>query len=447
MKRDMSALHDEIVEGGGETQDASPKGTMADTSKVQVMQDASQHITSHELQSAADLEKPKAESDICQNMNTDTVEPDTATTDLETLWKAMGINDGEDSIVAEVNSPVSVMDETVIPEKDLEERWKAMGFDDADLLDDVPPEGGNDGASLLQSQRHALVHGDEDVPQSVDITATDTTPYIPSQQPISMTTDVPIQAQFQSQPRSQPHPPPVTQRPVANPYVPERYQGTHQPLVPPPSHLLTNIHAPHQPPSSEFVQNLPVPASYSSQGMAKPPNASTSNAGGIDSAAYGPELSQLSKPPSVPSFVDKAKGGYQSPYDLPVEFTKPVKRVVSVPQPVQKAPSQQLQQQIYPPRSHPVSYKPTPAPPKSAPAPISALPPPPSTNRHSAKISPPPSACNSCFPSHISGDGKAGFSVDTIAAANAARPALVPSPPATPPMTGAPMARSAQSSA
>ncbi|KAI1438540.1 Sec23-binding domain of Sec16-domain-containing protein [Xylaria sp. CBS 124048] len=69
------------------------------------------------------------------------------------------------------------------------------------------------------------------------------------------------------------------------------------------------------------VAHMPVPQQYPQH----PPNAAPVRKG------YGAPPPKPD-PPKAQSFVDKSKGGYQSPYDLPMEVIKPPRKRASAPQ-------------------------------------------------------------------------------------------------------------------
>ena len=101
----------------------------------------------------------------------------------------------------------------------------------------------------------------------------------------------------------------------------------------------SNPFAPHQPSTSELTEMSPISTSH--MGFSRP--------------ALAPFQSSLPQRPAAPqqaaSFADKSKGGYQSPYDLPMEMSKPKKRAAPLQptQPVKAVPP--------PPRSSSISDK------------------------------------------------------------------------------------------
>jgi COPII coat assembly protein SEC16 len=87
------------------------------------------------------------------------------------------------------------------------------------------------------------------------------------------------------------------------------------------SQQTTNTYAPHQPSSSDLAQLSPT--TYGNVGLSRP-NLAPLNFG--QNSFQG----QLQRPAAIPkaeSFVDQSKGGYKSPYDLPMDLSKPRKRV------------------------------------------------------------------------------------------------------------------------
>lgn len=95
-----------------------------------------------------------------------------------------------------------------------------------------------------------------------------------------------------------------------------------------------NPYTPHQPSSSDLAQMSPT--TYGRVGLSRP---------GLAPLGFGQNLSQghlqrPSAPPKAESFVDQSKGGYKSPYDLPMDLSKPRKRVqMHQPPPVPKVPA------------------------------------------------------------------------------------------------------------
>ena len=106
------------------------------------------------------------------------------------------------------------------------------------------------------------------------------------------------------------HPPPDTQSShglasfaTNQPSIHATYQSS-QPL-----------YAPHQPSTSDMTRSSPT--TLGNVGISRP---------GISSMNSMQQQLQKAAPPKAESFVDQAKGGYKSPYDLPLELSKPRKR-------------------------------------------------------------------------------------------------------------------------
>ena len=78
----------------------------------------------------------------------------------------------------------------------------------------------------------------------------------------------------------------------------------------------SNPYAPHQPSTSELAQLSPT--THSNVGFPRP------GFGPMNS--FQAHLQQRPNMPRAESFADQAKGGYKSPYDLPMELSKPKKR-------------------------------------------------------------------------------------------------------------------------
>ena len=78
----------------------------------------------------------------------------------------------------------------------------------------------------------------------------------------------------------------------------------------------SNPYAPHQPSTSELAQLSPT--THGNIGFNRP------GLGPMNS--FQAHLQQRPNAPRAESFADQAKGGYKSPYDLPMELSKPKKR-------------------------------------------------------------------------------------------------------------------------
>jgi COPII coat assembly protein SEC16 len=104
-----------------------------------------------------------------------------------------------------------------------------------------------------------------------------------------------------------------------------------------------NPYAPHQPSTSEMFQMSPTRSTHNNVGLTRPELPPM--------GSFQAQLPQRPAPQNVKSFVDQAKDGYKSPYDLPLDL-KP-KRRSHVPQPVQTTRAV-----APPPRSSSLSEKP-----------------------------------------------------------------------------------------
>ncbi len=78
----------------------------------------------------------------------------------------------------------------------------------------------------------------------------------------------------------------------------------------------SNPYAPHQPSTSELTQLSPT--THGNIGFSRP------GLGPMNS--FQAQLQQRPNVPRAESFADQSKGGYKSPYDLPMELSKPKKR-------------------------------------------------------------------------------------------------------------------------
>ncbi|KAK4159345.1 putative COPII coat assembly protein sec-16 [Cladorrhinum sp. PSN259] len=193
-------------------------------------------------------------------------------------------------------SPANGQEEPKVETKeDLDAKWKEM-FGDEDEEEFLPDEEAEpkeevDAAAFLGSDDESLLDDEADV----EPVASNETPvasaaagyqpvnnrYLPAQTPIAPAL-TPVNSYF---------PPGATATPTqANPYMPPTPIQAVQPPLPMPFAT-----APSAPPA-------PINYGY---------------------AAQAPPVQEKSK---AQSFVDKAKGGYTSPYDLPMEVVKPKKR-------------------------------------------------------------------------------------------------------------------------
>ncbi|KAI5289205.1 vesicle coat component, partial [Ascosphaera acerosa] len=308
-------------------------------------------------------------------------------------------------------------------EEDLEQRWKALAFEDSTLLDDLLSEDDDETdaveAAPTPERPDPLLESAEVVPQSTDITAayaytpvrqSPPQPQIPGQPYPPGRSPPPVRPQSQPQPAQ----PPTRLRSPLNPYIPQTAQPPQRNLAAPGSAATISPYAPPNPylprqvASSVNLRDTYAPAAP----FAPPPLFGPSAAASAGIPTVSPALQR--RPPlptqeqgqsqlkTVHSFVDKSKGGYQSPYDLPMEFTKPLSRHVpappTVPQPMpralpqgQRQPLSQTQQQSQPVRKPPATYTSVPPPPPSqrqvTPKPQFAPPPPPSAPRRPSSAS------------------------------------------------------------
>ncbi|KAL9090929.1 MAG: hypothetical protein Q9165_005137 [Trypethelium subeluteriae] len=120
-----------------------------------------------------------------------------------------------------------------------------------------------------------------------------------------------------------------------------------------------------------------------------------------------------SPPASSQSFVDKSKGGYSSPYDLPMDVSRPKKRASAYP--LAPGPtSDSVQRPMAPPRSSSMqATSPTGQPTSIPPQSIASLSPPPS--RHSNEPPPPkhpPAGASAQQPSQASKTSNSDFFAD-----------------------------------
>ncbi|KAI0391253.1 Sec23-binding domain of Sec16-domain-containing protein [Xylariaceae sp. FL0594] len=84
----------------------------------------------------------------------------------------------------------------------------------------------------------------------------------------------------------------------------------------------------------------PAPAAMQMPAIQQRPQFTTANTAPAIAMGYGIPPPPKPEPPKAQSFVDKSKGGYQSPYDLPMEVVKPKKRASAQQLPrVNAAPS------------------------------------------------------------------------------------------------------------
>ncbi|KAI0883182.1 Sec23-binding domain of Sec16-domain-containing protein [Annulohypoxylon maeteangense] len=219
---------------------------------------------------------------------------------------------------------------------DIDAKWAAaFDDDDDDFLDSINESRELDPAEIFGSDDEGFLEE-----------TTEETPAIPAistYQPNNMAT--------------QPHSASLNGR-----YTPENLQYSAQPPV--------NPYAP-TPAVSQIQPQYP---SYAPAATAPPPAM-----GGYGQPPPKPTISKAQ------SFADKSKGGYTSPYDLPMEVVKPPKKRISLQQlPRATQASSGLAPPSGPPRSASMNYQPPPSGGSSA-----SLSPP--SSSHSSQPPPPPS--------------------------------------------------------
>ncbi|KAL2025113.1 hypothetical protein VTK56DRAFT_115 [Thermocarpiscus australiensis] len=227
--------------------------------------------------------------------------------------------------------------------ENLDEKWKAMFADDNDddfLPDDESGTKEVDAAAFLGSDDEGLL--DDSEVQQPEANEPRDTPYsipAPSSQAVSGQYLPVGQAEMR-----------VATTPATNPYLPTASAVTPMPANP------------YLPAGVSPVVQPPVPSPFTVPSSAPP---------STTPYRYG-------APPPPPekkaeSFVDKSKGGYTSPYDLPMEVVKPKKRATahttqrntSAPNPPSSA---------IPPPPRRASLQSHPPPPKSVPGPVTSRP-------------------------------------------------------------------------
>lgn len=211
---------------------------------------------------------------------------------------------------------------------DLDSKWQQAfaGDDDEDfLLEDTAGDSKElDPAAFFGSDDEGFLEDDEDT--------------TPAQQPAASV--LPAQTQAQStQSRYTPHTsgPAAPQQTAANPYAPSTQAIPSNPYAPSPTAAQFPTTTPYA------VQPPPAPAAYGAP----------------------PVRTEVSK---ALSFADKAKGGYSSPYDLPMDVVKPRKRASM--QHLPKTVTETTPHAPLPPRSSSMYSQPSPTgPPASGPTP------------------------------------------------------------------------------
>lgn len=189
--------------------------------------------------------------------------------------------------------------------ENLDEKWKAM-FADDDGEDFLPDEGAEskevDPAAFLGSDDEGLLDDSEaEQPEPQEPTVVPGYPPVSSVQAVN-SQHLPLQhAPFATTPST---------TPSTHPYLP-----TASPAAPAPSN-------PYQPAAAPAAVAQPPIATPFTVPSSAPPAP----------VRYGYGASALPQEKNkAQSFVDKAKGGYTSPYDLPMEVVKPKKRASAQP--------------------------------------------------------------------------------------------------------------------
>ncbi|KAK4226240.1 putative COPII coat assembly protein sec-16 [Podospora fimiseda] len=240
----------------------------------------------------------------------------------------------------------------VEPKEDLDAKWKEM-FGDEDEEEFLPdeetePKEEIDAAAFLPSDDESLLDDEAD---AAPVTSDET----------------PVASGYQPAPAAQP---------VNNPYLPAQVPTT--PALTPVNSYFPQMTAtptqanPYLPPAPIQAVQPPAPTPFATTTPISPTPA---NYGYV---AQPPPVQEKSK---AQSFVDKAKGGYTSPYDLPMEVVKPKKRASALRNTSAPIPPSAV---MPPPRS--ASLQAPPLPPNNVPAPVLSRP----GSSHTAQ--PPPSA-------------------------------------------------------
>ncbi|KAL2177858.1 Sec23-binding domain of Sec16-domain-containing protein [Thermothelomyces heterothallicus CBS 202.75] len=223
-------------------------------------------------------------------------------------------------------------------EENLDEKWRAM-FGDDDEEGFLPDDGAGpnevDASAFLGSDDEGLLEDSETEQPDQSQPATTSSAKVPTTPSYGGTQAVNNRYLPQSQTPAVTAPPPNPYLPAASPLTPAN---------------------PYVPAAQAPAVQPPAPASYIAPSTA-PPTPMQSG--------YGAAPPPLPTEKKAQSFVDKSKGGYTSPYDLPMEVVKVPKRRTSA-QPLQRN------------TSAPGSPAPIPPPPRSASMHSSTPPPPPS---------------------------------------------------------------------
>lgn len=234
--------------------------------------------------------------------------------------------------------------------EDLAAKWSEAFADDDDdqfLLDDEPVAENNGGVELDPSA--FLVDDDDGFLEDVDEPAPE-----PAQPPTTSSQAIPPQ-------------PAGSNRYL--PTAPAQPTVTHAP----------NSYFPSASPMISQAQNLaPVPSAAASPYIAQ-------SAQQMASTPYGAPLPRPAAVNKAQSYADKAKGGYSSPYDLPMEVVKPRKRASYQQMPREAASAPPPGPPMPPPRSASMGPPAVQGPPGIVPPPQGPLP----VQRSASSMSPP----------------------------------------------------------
>ncbi|KAK4191366.1 putative COPII coat assembly protein sec-16 [Podospora australis] len=230
--------------------------------------------------------------------------------------------------------------------EDLDAKWKEMFGDEEEeefLADEETTPKEIDAAAFLPSDDESLL--DDDTETEAPVSS--------GYQPTPITTAPAANGQYL----------PAAQTPTVSAYTPAPAVS---PYVPTGSSITPTPGNPYLPPAPALTTLPPAVAPYAVPATSAPP--------APPPYGYGARPAPLQEKTKAQSFVDKAKGGYTSPYDLPMEVVKPKRRA----QPLRNtsAPIPPAQVMPPPPRSASLQSHSFPPPPVSA-----AAPPPASSSR------------------------------------------------------------------
>jgi COPII coat assembly protein SEC16 len=321
--------------------------------------------------------------------------------------------------LGDVGAPDGATQVAPAEEEDLAAKWQAALDDDAllddddELLEDEPEEESKD----LDPSK---LFGDDD-------------------------DDLLDDEPFLSESAPQPHPQPLqqTQQPQLRSTV-SQYLPTNPQLSPPQLRSTASQYLPRT-----TQQNQPMQSPYAAQqpflSQTHGRSAGTPDTGLFDILNSQPTAPGHQPPAQRPglqqaqSFADKAKGGYQSPYDLPMDVVKPRRRPAQQPTPPAAQPNP-------PPRTSSFGAPPPPpTPPMSGPprAPSVSSMSPPQSSHSGGSTAPPGSGLNGTGSTRATPKADSGFFADLpVAPKSRARPsgAYTPQPSATHTVPGIPQA-------